>query len=89
MHGQGVFCRFAGSGCRGSRGRAVPPQGGRAVRGEHFQRDPLDGACRSTGTVRPRPVGGDKRSGRIEACAPVILQAVEAKPDITLVELRA
>ena len=44
---------------------------------------------RSTGAVRPRPVGGDKRSGRIEACAPVILQAVEAKPDMTLVELRA
>jgi transposase len=43
----------------------------------------------STGTVRPRPVGGDKRSGRIEACAPVILKAVEAKPDITLVELQA
>lgn len=32
---------------------------------------------RSTGAVRPRPVGGDKRSGRIEACAPVILQAVD------------
>jgi transposase len=43
---------------------------------------------RFTGGVCPRPVGGDKRSGRIEACAPVILQAVEAKPDITLVELR-
>jgi transposase len=44
---------------------------------------------RTSGTVRPRPVGGDQRSGRIEACAPVILAAVEAKPDITLVELRA
>ena len=44
---------------------------------------------RSTGTVHPRPVGGDKRSGRVEACAPVILKAVEAKPDITLVELQA
>ena len=44
---------------------------------------------RLTGDVQPRPMGGDQRSGRIEACAPVILQAVEAKPDITLVELRA
>jgi transposase len=44
---------------------------------------------RSTGGVRPRPMGGDKRSGRIESCASVILDAVEAKPDITLVELRA
>lgn len=43
---------------------------------------------RSTGGVRPRPVGGDQRSGRVEACAPVILQAVEDKPDITLMELR-
>ena len=44
---------------------------------------------RVTGGVQPRPVGGDQRSGRIEACGAVILQAVEAKPDITLVELRA
>ena len=38
--------------------------------------------------MRPRPLGGDKRSGRIEAYAPVILAAVEQTPDITLVELR-
>ena len=44
---------------------------------------------RTTGDVRPKRIGGDKRSGRIEAYAPVILGAVEAKPDITLVELRA
>src|ERR1700712_3641237 len=43
---------------------------------------------RATGAVRPRPVGGDKRSGRIEACAPGILHAVEAKPALPLVELR-
>ena len=47
------------------------------------------GQVRRTGDVRPRPVGGDKRSGRIEAHAPVILGAVEAKPDVTLMELRA
>ena len=44
---------------------------------------------RATGDVRPRRVGGDKRSARIEAYAPVILGAVEAKPDVTLAELRA
>ena len=43
---------------------------------------------RRTGDVRPRRVGGDKRSKRIEAYAPVILAAVEEKPDITLAELR-
>ena len=43
---------------------------------------------RRTGDVQPRRSGGDKRSGRIEAHAPVILAAVEEKPDITLVELR-
>lgn len=46
------------------------------------------GQVRRTGDVRPRPVGGDKRSGRIEAYAAVILGAVQSKPDVTLVELR-
>ena len=43
---------------------------------------------RRTGDVQPRRSGGDKRSGRIEAHARVILAAVEEKPDITLAELR-
>jgi transposase len=43
---------------------------------------------RRTGDVRPKRQGGDKRSGRIEAYAPVILGAVEERPDITLAELR-
>ena len=43
---------------------------------------------RRTGDVQPRRVGGDKRSGRIEAQAGLILAAVEEKPDITLAELR-
>ena len=33
-------------------------------------------------------MGGDKRSARIEAFAPLILGAVEAKPDVTLAEIR-
>lgn len=44
---------------------------------------------RCTGDIRPKRQGGDKRSARIEACAPVILGAVEEKSDITLAELRA
>ncbi len=44
---------------------------------------------RRTGDVRPKRQGGDKRSARIEAYAPVILGAVAERPDITLVELQA
>ncbi len=44
---------------------------------------------RRTGDVRPKRQGGDKRSARIEAHAPLILDLVEAEGDITLAELRA
>ena len=44
---------------------------------------------RRTGEVRPQRQGGDKRSARIEAHGPLILSLVEARRDITLVELRA
>ena len=44
---------------------------------------------RETGSVVPGPLGGDRRSGRIEAHAVLILQEVEGTPDITLGELRA
>ena len=42
---------------------------------------------RRTGDVRPKRQGGDKRSARIEAHAPVILGAVRRSPDITPVKL--
>ena len=42
---------------------------------------------RRTGTVRPRPQGGDKRSRRIEAHAADILSWVAARPDMTLAEI--
>ena len=45
--------------------------------------------ARRSGSVRPDPQGGDKRSARVEAHAPVILAALEGTPDITLEELRA
>lgn len=41
-----------------------------------------------TGRTAPKPRGGDRRSGRIEAPADLLLAAVEATPDITLAELR-
>ena len=42
---------------------------------------------RETGSVRPRPQGGDKRSHRIEAHADEILALVEETPDLTLAEI--
>ena len=44
---------------------------------------------RQSGDVRPRPLGGDKRSHRIEAHAGEILALIEATPDITLGEIAA
>ena len=44
---------------------------------------------RDTGSVAPRPQGGDKRSGRIEAYAGEILSLIEARRDITLAEIAA
>ena len=41
----------------------------------------------ATGATRAQPKGGDQRSQRIEAYRAVILGAVDAKVDITLVEL--
>lgn len=40
------------------------------------------------GDARPRPQGGDRHSHKIEAHADFVLNAVDRKPDITLVELR-
>lgn len=44
-------------------------------------------AWRTTGATRAKPKGGDVRSRRIEAYQTVILDAVEAQADVTLVEL--
>lgn len=41
------------------------------------------------GRTAPKPRGGDRRPGRIEAQADFLLRAVEGEPDITLAELRA
>jgi len=44
---------------------------------------------RRTGELRPKRQGGDKRSARIEAHGLLILSLMEARRDITLVELQA
>jgi transposase len=43
---------------------------------------------REQGDAKPKPLGGDRRSGRVEAHAALILALVEEKPDLTLEELR-
>ena len=43
---------------------------------------------RVQGGARPGPLGGDRRSGRIEAQASLILSILEETPDITIEELR-
>ena len=43
---------------------------------------------RSTGTVAAGPLGGDRRSGRIEAHAALILSLHESRKDLTLAQIR-
>jgi len=40
------------------------------------------------GEVSPDPMGGDRRSGRIEAHADYLLGLIRSEPDITLAEIR-
>ena len=44
-------------------------------------------AWHDEGVTAAKPCGGDRHSHRIEAFAAVILDAIEAQPDITLTEL--
>ena len=43
---------------------------------------------RSQGDARPKALGGDRRSGRVDACKALILSLVNETPDITLEEMR-
>ena len=45
--------------------------------------------AREAGSVVPGPLGGDRRSSRIEAHSALILGLVEQKSDITLSEIQA
>jgi transposase len=44
---------------------------------------------RSEGDARPKALGGDRRSFRMEAHAPLILALIDETPDMTLQELKA
>jgi len=44
--------------------------------------------ARRQGDAQPGPLGGDRRSGRVEAQTRTILGLVEAVPDITIEELQ-
>ena len=44
--------------------------------------------ARTQGDARPGPLGGDRRSKRIEAQRALILSTLEEMPDITIEELR-
>ena len=44
--------------------------------------------AREQGDARPKALGGDRRSGRIEACRTLILSLQAATPDMTLEEMR-
>lgn len=45
--------------------------------------------AKQLGTVAPEPRGGDRRSGAIEAHAPLILAMLAETPDLTLAEIKA
>ena len=45
--------------------------------------------ARRQGDARPGPLGGDRRSGRIEGHAGTVMAVFNENPDITLEELRA
>jgi transposase len=45
--------------------------------------------AREAGSVAPGPLGGDRRSARIETHAALIRSLVDRKSDITLAEIRA
>jgi transposase len=89
MHG-GMRCRLIcvngwlrrfRTGCRGGRQRASGVSVSSSVRWVEL--------ARNSGGVAPKPQGGDQRSARIEAHAPLILAMVEKTPDVTLGEPRA
>jgi transposase len=75
----------AGASCRAAAAvRSMPRTGVSAASAIRWW-----GLERETGSVAPKALGGDRRSDRIEAHAPLILGLVERTSDITLKEIRA
>ena len=87
-HVEGTLARSQDACARRDCGRPFVSAGRRTVWRERVERDPR-ALERIQGDARPKALGGDRRSGRIEARAGLILALVEEKPDITLEELRA
>jgi transposase len=74
--------------CEDLRGRVIDAVEGGMSRRVAAERFGVSVKCwRETGLRGPRPRGGDKRSQRIEAYKDEILAAVEAKANMTLVEI--
>jgi len=72
--------------------RAVEGGMSRRAAAERFGISPASagrfvGEWRERGATRAKPQGGDQRSRRIEAHRDLILGAIKAKPDLTLVEI--
>ena len=84
-HVESVVPRSSHSGSGRGRRRRQPSDGRGTVRGQRREWRALE---RVQGDARPGPLGGDRRSGRIEAQAVLIRQLLEETPDITTEELR-
>ena len=69
-------------------GSAFRPRA-RGAGGERIECDSLASVFQDGRHVTPKRQGGDRRSGRIEAHAALILRALERRPDVTLADLRA
>lgn len=79
LRGRVLAAVAAGSSCRAAAARfGVSPSS--AIR--------WCALVRQAGSVAPGPLGGDRRSARIEAHAGLILDLVDKQPDITLKEIQ-
>ena len=80
LRGRVVAAIAAGASCRAAAAR-FGVSAASAIRWRALER--------GTGSVAPKALGGDRRSERIEAHAPLILGLVERAADVTLKEIRA
>lgn len=86
MHGSISVGGSAHPRCRRGRGRAVAAARRFGVSVSSAVRWVAE--FERSGRTAPKPQGGDRRSGRIEAQADLLMDAIEAVPDATLAELR-
>jgi len=86
MNGASIVGGPSGQGCGGDRGGSVASAGGCAVWCQRRECGRWQQLASQHGTPAPQQQGGDRRSGRIEAHAGLILDAYETTPDITLAE---